>query len=53
MLSILFGNKDDWHRQVKGIGKNQQAFLKLLEVEEGKYQKMPPLWWKNITARGR
>lgn len=52
MLSVLFGNQEDWQRQIKGIGKNQQAVLQLLEVEESKYQKMSPDWWKTITTRG-
>lgn len=53
MVSVLFGNQDDWHRQIKGIGKNQQAVLQLLQIEENKYHKMSPSWWKNITTRGR
>ncbi len=52
MLSVLFGNEDNWQHQVKGIGKKQQQVLSLLGIEERKYQEMTPDWWLKITDRG-
>lgn len=53
MLSFLLTNQEDWQRQIKGLGKNQRRVLELLDVKESNYQKMSPLWWENITSRGR
>jgi len=52
MLSVLFGEENSWHHQVKGVGKKQQQVLSLLGVEQSKYQEMTPDWWLNITDRG-
>ncbi len=51
MLSILFGNTDNWLHQVKGIDKTQQQVLKLLGIENSKYDEMTPNWWLSITDR--
>lgn len=52
MLSVLLGDEQEWKRQIKGINKKQQQVLKLLGVEQTKYQEMTPKWWGNITDRG-
>ncbi len=52
MLSVLMEGEPTWKHQVKGISKHQQSVLKILDIEQTKYQQMTPQWWLSITDRG-